>query len=631
NSDYIFGFANNQANTTDFTINKKELVVNFNNTISLSNDVLTSLQSKVANYIQQKRIDYFDWLEHIQNKDSTYYDLISYIYSELNILSNNTLPASNIIDNIELIPQTGELFTIKIIPQLGYSFLSNSSLYDNGYIMLTDIDFYSYIQFTSDNFFVFNTKVQQKIDSQKYNPQQFNTWVTSTEFRDFLLANLKMANNNSIDLTKVKSIAYDIQSNIITISPETMYKFEIIGGSSQDVSVNSKGEILISNFDLFEHIEFVKLSDFFNGLQQFIVSNKFTFDEFSSFVADSNNLQALQSMISENLYISETSKLAANKVTNVSINNNNFTITLQAGYYNYSAQIDTNVTLSNNVLTVANLKFYTITNLVRLSDLFNFVQTTINTNKYTSTELSNYITNNQNTFKSNIVNNLYIDEYNKISANQVLSISTSTDENGNTSVLVTLNVDYIKYNLEKYSNITLQNDNTLVIQNLTYYQSFTFAKMTDFYNSLQNLINTNKFTKTEFSNYVTNSNSTLKAKIAENLYISATEKITVDKISSITFNSTTNILTIVLSSNYLKYTLPSTSNISLSGTTLMISNLRYYSYGRLIGSDNLFNTIQNRITSNKFTPSDFASDVSTNNSTLKTLVGNTLTYTNQET
>ncbi|MDE5599641.1 MAG: leucine-rich repeat domain-containing protein [Ureaplasma sp.] len=434
-----------------------------------------------------------------------------------------------------------------------------------------------------------------------------------------------MSNNNPIDLTKVKSIAYDIQSNVITILPETMYKFEIIGGSSQDVSVNSEGEILISNFDLFENIEFVKLSDFFNGIQQFIVNNKFTFSEFEQYVSNSDNLNTLKQLVANNLYISENTKISEHKISNLSINNGNLTITLQTGYNNYSAEQDKNVSLNSNVLTVVNLEFYTITSLVNLSEAFNFIQSVVDTNKFTPIELSNYITDNQEIFKTDLASKLYINKYDTISTNKILNISTSNEDNNN-QVLISLDTNYIKYDVETYDNVVLEGDGTLVVKNWKYYESWTFAKMNDFYNYLQDFIKTNTFTIDEFNNYVTQNNNELKSNIANKLYILETKTISADKIKSVSFNKTSNTLTVVLSSDYLKYTLPTTNNISLNSTTLTISNLRYYNSYSLINNLSLFNVIQNRISSNKFAPSDFSDDISKNESTIKNLVGQNLYY-----
>ena len=155
--------------------------------------------------------------------------------------------------------------------------------------------------------------------------------------------------------------------------------------------------------------------------------------------------------------------------------------------------------------------------------------------------------------------------------------------------------------------------------------------MNDFYKYLQNFIKTNTFTIDEFNNYVIQSNNELKSNIANKLYISENETINVDKITSVSFNKTSNTLTVVLSSDYLKYTLPTTNNISLNSTTLTISNLRYYDSYSLTNNLSLFNVIQNRISSNKFAPLDFSDDISKNESTIKNLVGQNLYYTSSAT
>ena len=628
NSDYVFGFANNQSNTTNFIINRRDMTINFNNVISLSNEVLTSLHSKVANYIQQKKIDYFEWLEHIQNQDSTYQELITYIYNELNILSNNTLPTNNIINSLELLNDSNKLFSLKIIPEAGYSFISNSEFYDKGNILLSNIDFYSYIQFTDDNLFVFYSKLQQEIDTNKYNPEQFKSWIESNEFKNYLSINLSTANNTKIDISKVSSITYDIDSNVITFTPETMYKFEILDSAS-NVTVNDQGQMMISNLNLFEHLDFVKLSDFFVAIQEFIKTNKFTNEEFLDYVGDSSNLDTLKKLVADNLYVSETRKININKISNVNISNNNLTITLDNGYAVYSAEVNENVTLATNILTITNLKFYTITNIVKLSELFNYIQSIIDnsSNKFTESELSDYITDNQDTLKTEFASKIYINEYENIPASQITSIAL--DENN--QVKVSLDSNYIKYNVELYENVSFENDE-LVIKNLVYYNAIKFTNLTTLFDAIQNEIQTSKFTKMEFSSYVTNNNEDLKSLIANNLYISDSEKLSVDNIVSVSFDSNSNQLSIVLNDNYLKYSINTSDNITLTGYTLTISNLRYYTLIKFTSINTLFNAIQNKISSssNKYTVSEFRNYVTNNNDEIKKLVANNLSISPTE-
>ncbi|MDE5599383.1 MAG: leucine-rich repeat domain-containing protein, partial [Ureaplasma sp.] len=530
-----------------------------------------------------------------------------------------------IIGNLELLNENDKIFSLKIIPESGYSFLSDSSFYDNGNILLTDIDFYSYIQFTSDNLFVFNSRLQNTIDTSKYSPEKFNEWVVSEQFKNYLSINLSTSNNTNVDITNIESISYDLDSNVVTITPKSMYKFEILGASS-NITTNDQGQLLISSLNLYEHINFIKLSDFFNGVQEFIKTNKFTNGEFLNYVGDTNNLVRLKELIADNLYISDSRKININKISNVNISNGNLTITLSTNYSEYTAETYENVSLNNNTLTITNLKFYTVTNLMNLRNVWVYIQSIIDdsSNKFTESELSKYITDNQDTLKTNVASKISISDYEKIPPSQIQSIALDD----NNQVIISLDSNYIKYDVRSQANdnVEFSNDN-LIVNNLVYYNAIEFMNLTSFYDSIQNKIQSSKYTKMEFSNYVTSNNDDLKELIANNLYISENEKLSLDKISSVSFNSNSNQLSVVLKSNYLKYSFASANdNISISDTTITISNLKYYTLYNFTNIDTLFNAIQNRISSstNKYTVEEFRNDVTNNNSSLKTLVANNL-------
>ncbi|MDE6473283.1 MAG: hypothetical protein K2K73_02610, partial [Ureaplasma sp.] len=355
NKDFIFDWVNNQNNTTDFIIQRKLLTINFNKVIKIENNDLIQLREDVNIYLQQRNINYLTWLEHFDAKDQEYQDLMNFIYQKLDASLSGTFP-NDCIDSLELLDNGNDVYSLKIIPNSGYKFLSNSNYYENGNIILIDVDIYSYIEFNGVDLDSFFSQLQSTIDTERYSKEQFNQWINTPEFKDYVGVNLKIANGNKIEIKKIESISYDIDSNELKITPTNAYRFKLLD-TSTNVIVNSDGELIISSLQLFEYIHFEQLSKLFDGFQVFIDDAKFSNDEFKEYVKDLRNLDTLKSMISNYLYTSSNHKIDSNKITNIDFVSGNLLIYFDDSYSVYSSESYENANLSINILTIKNLRF----------------------------------------------------------------------------------------------------------------------------------------------------------------------------------------------------------------------------------------------------------------------------------
>ncbi|MDE6473460.1 MAG: hypothetical protein K2K73_03520, partial [Ureaplasma sp.] len=57
NNDYIFSWVNNENDTTDFSIQRKSITINFNKVIKIENNDLIQLKEEVNIYLQQRNIN----------------------------------------------------------------------------------------------------------------------------------------------------------------------------------------------------------------------------------------------------------------------------------------------------------------------------------------------------------------------------------------------------------------------------------------------------------------------------------------------------------------------------------------------------------------------------------------------
>ena len=166
------------------------------------------------------------------------------------------------------------------------------------------------------------------------------------------------------------------------------------------------------------------------------------------------------------------------------------------------------------------------------------------------------------------------------------------------------------------------------VNDLKLYSLTDLVGLENLYNVLNNYIidSSRKFTVKQFANQVTDNNVTIKSLVTSNLYIDENNKIDPSLVSSVTFNETNKQLEVVLNSDYKKYNLTSTDNVSLNGNIMTIGGFTFYD-GIEIGEtelnsfeQNLQNYINENI--NQYTQEQFISQL--NLDVFKNLVSTSL-------
>ncbi|MDE6289266.1 MAG: hypothetical protein K2L64_00710, partial [Ureaplasma sp.] len=170
----------------------------------------------------------------------------------------------------------------------------------------------------------------------------------------------------------------------------------------------------------------------------------------------------------------------------------------------------------------------------------------------------------------------------------------------------------------------------LSISNFNFFADRKLVKLDSLHNAIKNEINSKQFTPEQFANYVQSNNSTVKNLVAQNLYVSDSEKISSSEIKSVSYNNDNLVVTLTPPSNT-KYTIVDNDNISLENNILTIKNLNYYRNITLTRLNSLFSAVQSEIKNKKYTSSEFAKYVETNNITLKNIIVSNIYISNTTT
>ncbi|MDE5599711.1 MAG: hypothetical protein K2I49_02130, partial [Ureaplasma sp.] len=264
--------------------------------------------------------------------------------------------------------------------------------------------------------------------------------------------------------------------------------------------------------------------------------------------------------------------------------------------------------------------FNSVINLIKLDDLFNSIQNLIFSNGFSQSEFSIYVTQNQESIKELVANNLYLSQSNKFKTDDIISVLMR-----NSRLVITLNPD-IEYSAEKNSNVIL-NNNLLTIYNFEYHQIINLTKLDVLWNAINDYIANyaRKYTIDEFKNAITVSPNDIKKLVKSNLYININTTIALDKITNVSINEN-NQLEITLD-NKLRYTMSSYNNAELVSNKLIIKNLNYFNLISISNTNkrNLETSIQNYITNNQVTLDNMDSHMSNINN----LIFSTKTTDNQ--
>ncbi|MDE6289851.1 MAG: leucine-rich repeat protein, partial [Ureaplasma sp.] len=208
----------------------------------------------------------------------------------------------------------------------------------------------------------------------------------------------------------------------------------------------------------------------FNNL---ISTNKYTQSDLSSYINDSANATDVKNLVVQNLYVSDTIKLDSSQIGAISSNANGIvTINLVASAnVKYTAEENENVTISNNKITILNLKYYSEVRISSLSNTYNYFQKIISDNNYyISSSFGTYVTQNQSTIKSEFINNSSIivigGDGSIFSSSDITSVTFNSSEQ---LVFTLKDVSYRKYSIQSATNVTVSG-NTIT------FSGFNWAK-----------------------------------------------------------------------------------------------------------------------------------------------------------
>ncbi|MDE6289333.1 MAG: hypothetical protein K2L64_01050, partial [Ureaplasma sp.] len=198
--------------------------------------------------------------------------------------------------------------------------------------------------------------------------------------------------------------------------------------------------------------------------------------------------------------------------------------------------------------------------------------------------------------------------YLSIPANAIDAISY------NNNTLIITPISMVKFTSDTISGST-NIINQISVSDLKFYSSTDLIGLENLYNVLNNYItdSSRKFTAKQFADQVTDNNSTIKSLVTSNLYVDENNKIDPSLVSSVTFNETSKQLEVVLNSDYKKYNLTSTNNVTLNGNIMIVSGFTFYD-GIEIGETELNSfesNIQNYINenTNQYTQEQFVNQL----------------------
>ncbi|MDE5599660.1 MAG: leucine-rich repeat domain-containing protein, partial [Ureaplasma sp.] len=208
----------------------------------------------------------------------------------------------------------------------------------------------------------------------------------------------------------------------------------------------------------------------FNAFNNLISTNKYTQSDLSSYINDFANAADVKKLVTDNLYVSDTIKLDSSQIGTISSNASGIvTINLVApANIKYTAEENENVTVSNNKITILNLKYYSEVRISSLSNTFNYFQKIITDNNYTSSNFRKYVTNNQSSFKIWFINNSSINviggDKQAFSSSDITSVTFNSSEQ---LVFTLSNVSHRKYSIQSVNDVVVS-ENVITFSNFNF-------------------------------------------------------------------------------------------------------------------------------------------------------------------
>ncbi|MDE6289475.1 MAG: hypothetical protein K2L64_01765, partial [Ureaplasma sp.] len=541
--------------------------------------------------------------------------------------SNGSLIESSLIGTISYDSINS---SIQISPVVMYRFelisnTKNISIDNRGNILISGLTFFTSGKLVNLEDLV--DAIQNIISTNRMTVEEFSKYVTDkqSQLKTTIRKNLYISNNSTISSDEIGEISLGNNNLVIELTPPANFKY-VIDSSTTNVSLDVN-TLSITGLEYYKINTLTNLNSFYNVVQQQILDEKWTVEEFKNYI--DNNESEFKNKIITNISTTDGTPITLNEIGNISITNNNLTIELLVPEnVRYEANLVTNTSLSNDVLTFSNFQYYTATNFTRLNDLVNAIQNVIDSNQFTNYDFRDYLESEYNsTFKQTVTNNLFVSANSTIAANQVQSVQFD-----NNNVVITLEIPgpNSKYTSDANSDVVLSN-NTLIVGNLKYFSKVNITKLDVLHAAIQNKIDELSATNADFATYVQQNTSSIKSLVQQNLYISLNTTISLDQIISVTYDSGNLVVSLANPGERVKYVADIDQNISFANNSLTISGLKYFNTINLSNLNKLYVAIQDKIDSKLYTDSDFANYVNTNQDDLKQLVAENINVSSSAT
>ncbi|MDE5599484.1 MAG: hypothetical protein K2I49_00950, partial [Ureaplasma sp.] len=501
------------------------------------------------------------------------------------------------------------------LPQ-SYSNISLSSSTTDGNLNIITIsnlqlDFYTSYTFSklNDIYNAFNNIIL----NSKYTQVEFENYFNENIelIKELVVQNLWISNTQKINPELIEEIS--LINNQVQITFKTGYFSYNLGGNLANI-ILSNNLMTIRNFNFYKSIviEVSKLNSLKSNIQNYIdkQENQFTREEF---VAQINSL-SFKNEVASQLGILST------EINKISYENNILTITPN-DMQKFDASVANNNFIVNNNIQVENFNFYQSQTLTQTENLFLKLNEYIANAKYTSEEFADKVNSKDATVAKIINDNLLISTPNETDPDKETFTPINPDQIvnytfENNKLLINLDTNSLKYNLASTNNVSIDNG-TLIVKNFTFYTSVVIedAKLNSFKSSVQSLIDTNKYTQSDFESQL--SSLAFRNSIATSLGIVASN------INAINFSNNTLEITPLQNQKFVS-SIPTNNNSNLVNDNVQVSSFTFFSSFTITNTNNLFNSLQNYISSNSDTIDEFKTKVNSNDTTITSLIQDNL-------
>ncbi|MDE5599572.1 MAG: hypothetical protein K2I49_01405, partial [Ureaplasma sp.] len=350
---------------------------------------------------------------------------------------------------------------------LKYNLVSTNNVsISNGIIIIQNFTFYTSVLIDDVKLNSLKSSVQSLIDTNKYTKSDFESQLSSLDFKKSIATSLGITASNINGIT--------FSNNTLEITPLQNQKFvSSIPTNNNSNLVNDN--VQVSNFTFFSSFIITDTSNLFNSLQIYVTSNSDTIDEFATKV--NSNDATITSSIQNNLLVvngDTTKPIDTNYITNFEFVNNQLEINLNTNYLKYSLSTNNNsanVSIQDGKVIVNNFTFFTAVSVEndKLNEFKGSVQALIQNEQYTLTDFNNQLSTL--VFKNEIANLL------GIKSESIKSISYENN------VLKVIPQDNQKFVTTALNNSTIV-DNTIQITVTKFYDSYTLTNLKQLYDKL---------------------------------------------------------------------------------------------------------------------------------------------------